>query len=289
MENSFLIPSDEQGRKSMDLCISAFGDTIKKTLIGKSVLGREINAYTVGEGGRRVIFFGAHHASESITCNLLFAFIHKFATGIREGFARECALFERFSFLIVPCLNPDGVEIAMHGCGDSPLSKRIFKMLEDTQRPWQANARGVDLNHNYDFGFYKYKQYEREMGIFSGASLYSGEYPESEPESRAAARLVRASSPIGILSFHSQGEEIIHTDDERLTRIASRLERYSGYKDTPPTGSASYGGLSDYTSSLGIPSFTVEVGKGENPLPITDLPDILGRLYTMTLLFPTFL
>ena len=30
--------------------------------------------------------------------------------------------------------------------------------FEEYQRIWKANARGVDLNHNYDCGFFEYKK-----------------------------------------------------------------------------------------------------------------------------------
>ena len=38
---------------------------------------------------------------------------------------------------------------------------------EDFTR-WQANVRGVDLNHNYDAGFDAYKQLEPSLGITGG-------------------------------------------------------------------------------------------------------------------------
>ena len=162
-------------------------------------------------------------------------------------------------------------------------------MLRESSSPWQANARGVDLNHNFNCGFFEYKKTETERGITAGATLYSGEYPESEPESRAVASLVRVLSPIGVISLHSQGEEILHGESEKLFRIGERMTELSGYPNAAPSGTAAYGGLCDYTSSIGIPSFTVEVGKGRNPLPINLLPRLYSRLYPLLLRFPTLL
>ena len=35
-----------------------------------------------------------------------------------------------------------------------------YNQQSDDFSHWQANARGVDLNHNYDSGFYEYKKIE---------------------------------------------------------------------------------------------------------------------------------
>ena len=289
MIETFLHPADKAGVSLMSSKLREHSDTVCETVVGRSILGEEIKAYIIGEGRRRVALFGAHHASESITCNLLFAFLHELAVRIKEMSPYECMLVRHFSYVIVPCVNPDGIEIAMHGADTSPLREREEKMLMESAAPWQANARGVDLNHNYAFGFYEYKKLEEKMGIRAGASLYSGEYPESEPESSACARLVRVLAPIGVLSLHSQGEEILYSRGEHLSRIAERMSRLSGYTPSSPTGTAAYGGLCDYTSSLGIPSFTIEVGKGKNPLPISLTPSLFRRLYPLLLRFPTVL
>lgn len=289
MIDEFMCIPDTRGVREMDSYIKMHYPKIQKTMVGKSILGKEINAYIFGEGRRRVAYFGTHHASESITCNLLFTFIDKFSSRLLSGGREEGDLYRMFTYVIVPLLNPDGTEIALHGADSSPLAEREKRMLEESHGPWQANARGVDLNHNYDYRFFEYKRIERDRGITNGATLFGGEYPESEPETKAAARLVRASSPSGILSFHSQGEEIFHLDDPRLRRIAGRMAKLSGYTPRVADGTAAYGGLADYSSSIGIPSFTVEVGKGKNPLPLSDLPSISSKLYPLMLRFPTLL
>ena len=155
---------------------------------------------------------------------------------------------------------------------------------------WQANARGVDLNHNYDSGFLEYKRLEREEGIGAGPSLYSGEYPESEPETRGTANLIRTLSPAAVISLHTQGEEIYYQPkDRKMARRAERLAGLCGYSVGTPAGTAAYGGLCDYTGSLGIPSFTLELGKGVNPLSESDVPAIFARVGEALALLPTLL
>ena len=289
MDKCFYTPADVSGRAIMEKTVLGEYPSVHKCKIAKSILGVPINAYIIGEGSRYVAFFGAHHASESITCNLLFTFIYEFMRGVSKGREKECQLFRDFRYVIVPAVNPDGIEIAMHGAGESVIRERILRMLSLSESVWQANARGVDLNHNYPYRFYEYKALEKERGITAGATRYSGEYPESEPETKAVLGLVRTLSPIGILSLHSQGEEIFHIGGDRLSRIAERLSGICGYTPSSPSSLASYGGLCDYTSSIGIPSFTIEVGRGENPLPLSMLDRLKNRLYMAFLSFPTML
>jgi g-D-glutamyl-meso-diaminopimelate peptidase len=46
-----------------------------------------------------------------------------------------------------------------------------------------------------------------------------------------------------------------------------------------PTGTASHGGFKDwFIDELKKPGFTIEIGKGTNPLPISELQPIYARL-----------
>ena len=199
-------------------------------------------------------------------------------------------MLSKYCFLILPCVNPDGVELRYHGASDSLLRERQMRMSGGDFSLWQANARGVDLNHNYDAGFLEYKRMEREKGIIPGPTLYSGEYPESEPETRGVANLVRTLSPAAVVSLHTQGEEIYYQPKDRKTaRRAERIASLLGYSIGIPEGTSAYGGLSDYTGSLGIPSFTLELGKGANPLDEGEVPAIFARVGETLAILPTLL
>jgi g-D-glutamyl-meso-diaminopimelate peptidase len=73
-----------------------------------------------------------------------------------------------YTLSVIPMLNPDGVEYQIHGVEENnPLRERLLEMNDGSEdfSAWQANARGVDLNHNYDAGFAEYKQLEKEQNI----------------------------------------------------------------------------------------------------------------------------
>ena len=290
--SQFLLPADSVGRAKMGECLGALG--AYSTVIGRSILGRDIECYKIGRGSRCALYLGAHHALESISTNILYLFAYLLLFGL-SGFAAVNRvdihrLLDMYTYYVVPAVNPDGIEMRLHGASGSPLCERIMRMSGGRLDSWQANARGTDLNHNYAAGFFEYKKIERERGISPGASLYSGEYPESEPESRAVANLVRVLEPKIVLSLHSQGEEIYFgpRTDGRAERGALRLSGLTGYTPSLPEGTALYGGLCDYTAALGIPSYTLEIGRGRNPLPESDIPRIFERLARALVLAPTF-
>lgn len=262
------------------------------TEIGESLCGRSIPLVTLGNGAAKksVLYVGTHHAAEWITTMVLLRFIGDYCDAYKRGGRMYNIgmdyLFDKRRILIVPMLNPDGVELELHGAAaDFPLRDRALRMNSGSEdfTLWQANARGVDLNHNYNARFGEYKKVEAELGIEPGATKYSGEYPESEPEVAALCNLIRIDGTIrSILTLHAQGEEIYYGDDAAPagSRTMGRLiSRMSGYRLMHTDGTASYGGLTDwYVREFGRPAFTIECGRGKNPLPVGDLFGIYASL-----------
>ncbi len=295
-ENRFFLPTSQNRCAYSEEYLKKY-PAAECGIIGKSILARDIEYFRLGCGKRHIIAVGAHHAMEYITASVLYDFIDFLNEKITRG-ETYCGvnvpfLLKRFSFWIIPCINPDGVEMQLTGIEKTPLCDRQIRMNGGSCdfSLWQANARGVDLNHNYNLGFLEYKRLEEGEGIVPGSTRYSGEYPESEPETRSLANFIRTLLPSAVVSLHTQGEEIYSKpDSEYVGRIAKRLSSAMGYKHSQPSGLASYGGLCDYTGEvLGIPSFTVELGQGKNPLPDTAYGSICERVRKMLVLLPTYL
>ena len=270
--------------------------------IGTSILDRPIPILHVGNGNRRVLYVGAHHGMEWITSLVLTRFCEEFCEVIKTK-ERVCGIYPcdllgGYTFSILPMLNPDGVEYQIHGVSeDNPLRERLLEMNGGSAdfSSWQANARGVDLNHNYDSGFEEYKKLERKEGIKKGApTRYSGECAESEPEVAALCNLIRFSAPWrGVMTLHTQGEEIFAPPCKKMRECgvtARRLSELTGYRLCRAEGLAAYGGLSDWCAEkLSIPAFTMECGRGKNPLPITQISSIYATMRASLFLFPTIL
>ncbi len=267
---------------------------LELTWQGKSILGRKLPVFRVGKGRKKVLYVGAHHGMEHITSALLLRFVNEYcellASGGRVDGVSIPSMDAARTVYIIPMLNPDGVEYATHGIHeDNPLYERAFVMNGQSMdfSHWQANARGVDLNHNYRAGFADYKVMEAERGILGGApTRYSGESPESEPETAFLCHFVRFHDFAMALTLHTQGEEIYYTSGGKAPTggeaIGRRLAGLSGYRLAKPEGMAAYGGFTDwFVEEFDRPSFTVECGRGENPLPFSDFPSMYIRLRNM--------
>lgn len=277
-------------------------DFIDVSTLAYSILGKSIPLITLGHGKRSVLYIGSHHGMEWITSAILIRFINEYC----EEYKRDGQIFgisTRFldatrKIYIIPMLNPDGVEYSIHGvCSDHVLYDRLVKMnggCEDFTK-WQANARGVDLNHNYNSGFEEYKKLERELGIFGGSNTkFSGENSESEPETSALCNFVRIQAPEMVITLHSQGEEIYYTSGEKCApsslSIGKIISRMTNYKLSKPEGTAAYGGFTDwFIEEFNKPSFSIECGKGENPLPFSDFIPIYHGLREMLFVAPTLI
>ena len=276
-------------------------DFLDFSYLGTSLLNKPIPLITLGERGatKSVLYVSTHHACENICTSVLLKFIKEYISTY-ERYGQICQINLRYLFkmrkiYIVPMLNPDGVDYRLHGIThENPIRERVISCNEGEDFSlWQANARGVDLNHNYNAFFDEYKALERERGIFAGRTKYSGEYAESEPEVNALCNFIRYNLDTldGVLSLHTQGEEIYYSSHGKIpqksihvSRIISRMTKYQ-LAETSDT--ASYGGLTDWLiNTYEKPSFTIECGKGENPLPMSQLGLIYGSLRELLFTFP---
>ena len=281
--------------------ISSNHSIVEFSYIGESLLKKPIPLISIGDKNaeKSVLYVGTHHAMENIVTSVLIRFILDYA-GAYERHGQICQINSHYLFkmrriYIVPMLNPDGVDYRLNGISkDNPLADRVISYNGGTDfSTWQANARGVDLNHNYDAYFEEYKALERERDITAGKTKYSGEYPESEPEVSAICNFIRyhLDTLCGVLSLHTQGKEIYFSSRGEFSKksyhVAKILSKLSKYELSEPTDTASYGGLTDWLiTKHNLPSFTIECGKGKNPLPKEDLGEIYTDLRDLLFTFP---
>ena len=118
-------------------------------------------------------------------------------------------LYSDITVYVVPMVNPDGVDIALNGLDiTNEYHRHLISMvgIHSFNHVWQANSRGVDINHNFDAKW--------QMVVDKPSpSKYGGEYAESEPETRAITEFVRKEQFDMLLAFHSQGREIYYDFD----------------------------------------------------------------------------
>ena len=76
-------------------------------IIGKSVLGKPIYSYEIGEGKTKIFLWSQMHGNESTTTKSLFDFLNVLHSG--SELAQQ--LLNAFTFCSIPMLNPDGATL----------------------------------------------------------------------------------------------------------------------------------------------------------------------------------
>lgn len=209
------------------------------------------------------IIVASVHARENITTDLVMKMI-------------EDGLFEdiqNFNVIVVPMLNPDGVELVQNGITSAPENERerLIKINGGSLdfSLWKSNGNGVDLNNNFDAKF------GTNIGSNNPApSGFAGEFFESEPESKALVEFSKNVSLFISVSFHSKGEEIYFNffqNERNLKRdkmIAEKFAESTTYSIKNPE-MVSSGGFKDWcVYKLKIPALTIEVGSDTLTHPI---------------------
>ncbi len=259
-------------------------------IIGKSLCQRDIFSLTIGKSRNPLIIAAGFHAQEWLTVLLAL----RFAEIILYSKINKTPIWGidpagiTRSIMIIPCVNPDGVEIALDGFESAGrYAENCKKIASVSGEKWNANARGVDINHNFDAGWNELRRMETDSGILGPSPRrYGGYMPESEPETKALVYQCRLYSPRTAIALHSQGEEIFFEyGNKKLPRneeIAKILSAVSGYELVENSGLASHGGFKDwFIEYFNKPAFTIEIGKGENPLPISDFDNIIKKCVPM--------
>ena len=266
---------------------------IKTGDVGKSVMGRPLWRLELGSGENKVLYNAEHHANEWITTPLLLKFCEELCEAAVRGekiFDQGASeLLQYADLTLVPAVNPDGLDLVTGELQQGEFYKGavdIANRWPDIPFPagWKANIRGTDLNLQYPADWEKAKEIKYALGVRGPAPQdYVGTAALSALESRALYDYTLGLSPRLTLSLHTQGEEIYwrwgECEPEGARKIGELFAKLSGYTLADPEQAASYAGYKDwFIDCFERPGFTVEAGRGENPLPLKDFDGIYEKL-----------
>lgn len=267
--------------------------------IGKTPDGRDIWQVILGDpsASKKILVIGAMHGREYITTPL----IMRQVKDILERSAKKDQVLSDVCIYVIPMMDPDGAAISQYGVnGMKSQNMRntvngIMKswsdwgLFEDANKyiwylnKWKNTGTGVDLNRNFRTSGWEGLN---DLRAKPSNDLYKGPSPESEPETRAVAQLVRSTHFDEVLSYHAQGQILYWhaptSKEEANTRsheLAEIINRDTGYSIVAADASGT--GIGSLKTWLGevmnVPCVTVEVGLGTCPLPETDLEGIWQR------------
>lgn len=255
-----------------------------------TAFGRDVRTLVIGNGPRKVIYSAAHHANEWITALVLLKFAEELAEAIQGGgeiFGRPAAEISRSATIhIVPMVDPDGVDLVVGAIGPGDISFDLAQRLSQDYPGipfpdgWKANLLGVGLNLQYPAGWLRAREIKFMQGFTSPAPRdYVGRSPLNQRESRALAGYTEVVNPALVLAYHTQGKEIYWQFGDIAVpgarELGEEFARLSGYALAEPEESASYAGYKDwFIKYFRRPGYTIEAGIGENPLPLSQFPEI---------------
>lgn len=229
-------------------------ETAKTVVIGRSVEGRSIEAYTYGEGDTHLLFVGGIHGGYEWNSTLL-------AYDMMELLEEDSGLLaENIQITIIPSANPDGLYEVI------PKEGRItwddMSAITDDSGIGRMNSNGVDLNRNFGC------KWQRESS-WRGNVVSAGTEPFSEPEAVAIRDFVMAEEPDAVIFWHSQANAVyasechdgvlpITLDIMNVYATAANYTAVESFEHYPVTGDAE-----GWLASIGIPAITVELSTHE--------------------------
>ena len=263
---------------------------VRSQIIGTTAFGRPIPALVVGTGPRKVLYTASHHANEWITSYILLKFAEELAAAIASNGrvygvpAKNIAAAA--TIYLVPLVDPDGVDLVTGAIAPGSLEYAIAAGLADNYPDipfpdgWKANLLGVDLNLQYPAGWQQARQIKFAQGFTRpGPRDFVGRAPLTQLEARALAEFTEMVDPDLVLAYHSQGKEIYwqfgNTFVPGARELGEDFARTSGYTLADVPEASAYAGYKDwFIQNFRRPGYTIEVGEGENPLPLTQFEQI---------------
>ncbi len=271
-----------------------------------TAFSRPVQTLSIGSGERKVIYSAAHHANEWITTPVILKFMEELADAAENGGrlygVPARTILRAATIHTVPMVDPDGVDLVTGGIEVGTLEYETARHLGDNYPDipfpdgWKANLLGVDLNLQYPAGWLQAREIKFSQGFTKpGPRDYVGRAPLNQRESIALAEYTEDIDPALVLAYHTQGNVIYWQFDDYLVpgarELGEEFARISGYELADTPYASSFAGYKDwFIQNFRRPGFTIEVGTGQSPLPLSQFDEIyranLGILVTAALGLP---
>ena len=220
-----------------------------QTVIGKSVEGRSINAYTYGNGPTHLAFIGGIHGGYEWNSVLL---AYKLIEYLK---ANPLSVPKNITVTVIPSANPDGVYKVTGK--DGPFTIGDVSTTTD-QSIGRFNADKVDLNRNFDCKW-------QPKSTWKGNVVDAGKSAFSEPETQAIKNFIINDKLNAVVFFHSQSNAVYASQCDngilpKTTAIMNIYAKATGYPAVDVFDSyVVTGAAEDWLASINIPAISVEL------------------------------
>ncbi len=241
----------------------------KHEVIGKSVEGRDIEAYTYSNpsepsdqsnlsatntaDSKQLLLVGGMHGGYEWNSVALAYQMMDYLT------ANPAQVPAGLHVTIIPSLNPDGLYKVLGKVGRITSADATSTLaLSNPDGLGRFNAHDVDLNRNFDCKW-KPESTWRAKVVSAGTAAFS------EPEAAALRDFVQKIKPVGVVFWHSQANAVYASECENgiLPQTLDIMTAYAtaaGYPSVKSFDAYPVSGDSEgWLASIGIPAITVEM------------------------------
>lgn len=222
----------------------------ERKIVGKSVEGRNIDAYIYGGGPTHLMFVGGIHGGYEWNSVLL---AYQFMDYLK---ANPDVIPKNLTIAVIPSANPDGLYRVIKKEGrftvkDVPNDQKLAES-------GRFNAHEVDLNRNFDCKW-------KPKGTWKSRVVSAGTSAFSEPEAQAIRDFVQTYSPASAIFWHSKAGAVYASKCEqgilpKTLDIMNVYARASGYMAIKSFDAYEVSGDAEaWLASINIPAITVEL------------------------------
>jgi predicted deacylase len=219
-------------------------------IIGTSVEGRKIEAYSYGNGAKHIVFAGGIHGGYEWNSVLL---AYQFMDYLDSNHG---AVPNDLTVTVIPSVNPDGVFVVTGKEGRFTVAD--VSTNQKTLVTGRFNADNIDLNRNFDCKW-------QPKSTWQTTTTSAGTAAFSEPEAAAIRSFVLADNPVAVVFWHSQSNAVYASQCEKgilpaTLDIMNAYSKASGYPAVKVFDAYSTtGAADDWLASINIPAITVEL------------------------------
>lgn len=253
--------------------------------IGKSYDDRKILLFSIGTGEKKILITAGVHGRETVNTIVCMRLIENYCKELVE----ENEVLKKYTFHIIPLLNPDGYMIAQKGfhiIKNEVLQKQAVKISKEKHVPyalWKFNGKGADINRDFPSKTWRPQK--------------EGDYPGKQIETKAFMKVVNILDTDMYIDLHSRGNEIYYYRKEmskeynkKQLEIAKKISEVTKYTLVKPVleiadGDSGGNTVHYYSEHKKKPAFTIETIPEEETFPLNlqwqqDIYERLEKLYT---------
>jgi len=260
--------------------------------VGKSICGRDITAYSIGNYKNIVLFTGGFRGQDCMICLLLYRYLQKLCEAVKNksklAGVNICSSLNSKGVTVIPCINPDAIEIYLDGKESAgEYSEYVNILSKGDFSGWNSNAKGIDISRNFSIGRERLREAETKNGIFGPSpSGYGGFAPESEPETMSLVKFCHRNNVHHAFSLMNGKEGILWDYDgvvpENSRTMAKILSVCCGYKMINLNDRDTSGSFKDwFIKNFSKSAFTVEFDKQKIGVLPSEINDIYSSVEEM--------